>query len=100
MVLTGSFVLSPVIGLCCHRHQRFLTDLNASVEASGPHDFAVHVCAVRLSAHPRPPHPVPTSVTIAKRPSEGRDGANCKSDLGRARKEIFLPGGTGQVESD
>ena len=50
MVLTGSFVLSPVIGLCCHRHQRFLTDLNASVEASGPHDFAVHVSAVRQRA--------------------------------------------------
>ncbi|HTB00402.1 MAG TPA: hypothetical protein VK804_08005, partial [Bradyrhizobium sp.] len=22
MVLTGSFVLSPVTGLCCHRHQQ------------------------------------------------------------------------------
>ena len=31
---------------------------------------------------PRPPHPCPTSVTIAIRPSEGRDGGSCKSDLG------------------
>src|SRR5882672_6347175 len=53
MVLTVSFVLSPVIGLFCHRR---LTDvrriptrlggctsarLDASVGASGPHDFAV-----------------------------------------------------------
>ena len=43
MVLTGSFVISPVIGLFCHRH---FTDnnsakLDAGVEASGPHDFSV-----------------------------------------------------------
>src|ERR1700681_654143 len=53
MVLTVSFALSPVIGLFCHRR---LTDvrciptrlggctsarLDASVGASGPHDFAV-----------------------------------------------------------
>jgi hypothetical protein len=52
MVLTASFVLSPVIGLCCHRHRRIwlvrarsgrlrLRQLDAGVEASGPHDFAV-----------------------------------------------------------
>src|ERR1700686_4930343 len=42
MVLTASFVLSPVIGLFCHR--RFANEsakLDASVEASGPHDFSV-----------------------------------------------------------
>jgi len=42
MVLTAYFALSPVIGLFCHRH---LADtsakFDASVEASGPHDFAV-----------------------------------------------------------
>src|ERR1700731_4327116 len=42
MVLTVSFVLSPVTGLSCHRR---LADtpakLDASVGASGPHDFAV-----------------------------------------------------------
>jgi hypothetical protein len=41
-------VLSPVIGLFCHRR---LADtsarLDASVEASGPHDFAVRFSAVR-----------------------------------------------------
>jgi hypothetical protein len=41
-VLTVSFVISPVIGLDCHR--RFAcAKLDASVEASGPHDFAVRV---------------------------------------------------------
>ncbi|HET7490416.1 MAG TPA: hypothetical protein VFK01_00925, partial [Bradyrhizobium sp.] len=38
---TVSFALSPVIGLCCHRRQQNIRRLNASVEASRPHDFAV-----------------------------------------------------------
>src|SRR6202011_4025956 len=42
MVLTVSFVLSPVTGLFCHRRlQNTFRELDASVGASGPHDFAV-----------------------------------------------------------
>ena len=53
MVLTAYFVLSPVTGLFCHRHQRTnvlstpgradtnIRGLDASVGAPGPHDFAV-----------------------------------------------------------
>src|SRR5712664_4069267 len=68
-----------------------LRKLDASVEASGPHDFAVrdlHLSSARLViAHrsfanppcdpvarktlPRPPHPHPASVTIAIRPFGG-----------------------------
>src|SRR3954454_11764951 len=70
MVLTVSFGLFPVIGLCCHRRQRDTTrSLDASIEASEPHDFAVRLRAVRqqhISVHRIP---FPTSVTIAKRPS-------------------------------
>ena len=63
MVLTVSFVLSPVIGLFCHRRlaQSSARDLNASVEASGPHDFAVRFCTIRqrrISVH-RIPSPRP-----------------------------------------
>jgi hypothetical protein len=48
MVLTAYFVLSPVIGLSCHRHPRsLLRELDAGVEASGPHDFAVRISAIR-----------------------------------------------------
>src|ERR1700737_2744500 len=44
MVLTVSFVLSPVIGLSCHRRLRScLRKLDAGVEACGPPDFAVHL---------------------------------------------------------
>jgi len=75
MVLTVSFVLSPVTGLVCHRRQwNFFHQLDASVGASGPHDFAVRVSTVRprkisaLQRCPCPSHPCPTFVTIAKRP--------------------------------
>jgi hypothetical protein len=59
MVLTVSFVLSPVIGLSCHRRLRnCFHQLDAGVEASGPHDFAVRFGAVRyrrLRVHRIPP---------------------------------------------
>jgi hypothetical protein len=52
MVLTVSFALSPVTGLVCHRRRRScLRRLDASVGASGPHDFAVRK-ATRSSAAP------------------------------------------------
>jgi len=54
MVLTVSFVLSPVIGLLVTvtlRSVSFL-ELDASVEASGPHDFAVRVTAHSSHAPP------------------------------------------------
>ena len=71
MVLTVSFVLSPVIGLFCHRRLADISaKLDASVEASGPHDFAVRLSAIRqkrtASTASRP-----ASVTIANRPSDG-----------------------------
>jgi hypothetical protein len=71
MVLTVSFVLSPVIGLSCHRHLRDTSrKLDAGVEASGPHDFAVRVSTVVIgAATSTASHPA--SVTIAIRPSFG-----------------------------
>ena len=33
--------------------------LDASVEASGPHDFAVHLSTFRQARYRCPPHPVP-----------------------------------------
>jgi hypothetical protein len=55
---TVSFVLSRAIGLVCHPRQRScLRQLDAGVEASGPHDFAVRLRRSRQKRHPRPPHP-------------------------------------------
>jgi len=100
MVLTVSFVLSPAIGLVCHRHLRFRR-LDAGVEASGPHDFAVRVSTIRQARCRVHRIPLPTSVTIAKRPSEGRDGGGYRVDLGQARNEICLqPGLDGPNQLD
>jgi hypothetical protein len=46
--------------------------LDAGVEASGPHDFAVRFARVRLHRQSVHRIPRPTPVTIAKRPSCGR----------------------------
>ena len=55
MVLTVYFVLTPVIGLSCHRRPADISArLDAGVEASGPHDFAVRISAIRqkrISVH-------------------------------------------------
>ena len=85
VVLTVSFVLSLMTGLCCH-HRRADTSaqLDASVGASGPHDFAVRSLVARphgIAARRRcRVHriPNPTFVTIAKRPSIGNGMARDK----------------------
>jgi hypothetical protein len=76
MVLTAYFVLSPVIGLYCHRHQRIwfclrpvgptcLRKLDAGVEASGPHDFAVR--ELHLSTRPAITHVPNAAASTASR---------------------------------
>jgi hypothetical protein len=74
MVLTASFALSPVTGLSCHRHQRnYFHQLDASVGASGPHDFAVRVSAFRQARHPRPPHLLPNDRDDRDTPLSGNE---------------------------
>src|ERR1700681_1100435 len=74
MVLTVSFVLSPVIGLFCHHHRRKYfpptTRRRRGVRATRrrrPRQYD------SSSAPPASTASRLTSVTIAKRPSEGRD---------------------------
>jgi len=60
MVLTAYFALSPVIGLSCHRRWwKNFRQLDAGVEASGPHDFAVRAQCHSSFDMPRPSHPAP-----------------------------------------
>jgi hypothetical protein len=81
MVLTVSSVISPVIGLCCHRRQRDTSrSLDASVEASGPHDFAVRIKRCSSAAHQRPSHPEPNV----------RDDRETPLLVGRDDSAIFL----------
>jgi hypothetical protein len=50
MVLTAYVALSPVTGLFCHRRlQITICELDASVGASGPHDFTIRVRIARLA---------------------------------------------------
>src|SRR5665213_1545423 len=74
--LDDLYVLSLVTRLSCHHrpHRLFnLCSLDASVGASGPHDFAVRTSVARLATLTRPPQPVPTSVTLANAPLAGQD---------------------------
>jgi hypothetical protein len=83
MALTVCFVLSPGTGLSCPR--RFVdhpAKLGASVGASGPHDFTVRDLDVRLTQGRVHRIPLPTFVTIAKRPSSRpRDARKSARDL-------------------
>jgi len=54
---TAYIALSPGTGLFCPVVRGSLRDLNASVGASGPHDFAVRFKRARQQRHQRPPHP-------------------------------------------
>src|SRR5438046_7947953 len=91
MVLTISFVLFPVTGLVCHRRQRkYFRRLDASVGASEPHDFAVHLTCCSSAAPSASIASRPAFVTIASRPSVGRDGGVYNFDLGQNGNGIFL----------
>ncbi len=56
--------------------------LDASVGASGPHDFAVRRSAARLASPKHPPHPAPTFVTTRTSLLSGRDAPDSAADLG------------------
>jgi hypothetical protein len=49
---------------------------------------------------PRPPHPIPTFVTMANAPARGRDGEGYRSDLGKGGTEIFLQAGLDRKFTD
>jgi hypothetical protein len=92
MVLTVSFALSSVTGLSCHRRPRIsacrarqgisspFRKLDASVGASGPHDFAVHLKRARLARHQRPSHPAPNVRDDRETPLQ-RDGTASDIDV-------------------
>jgi hypothetical protein len=59
--------LVTIISVMRKHHRR----LDASIGASGPHDFAVRIDVARLATPTRPPQPAPTFVTTADVPSFG-----------------------------
>ena len=102
MVLTVSFALSSVIGLYCHRRLADIgvsnpleltspsARLDASVGASGLHDFAVRKNAPSSEAPLASTASRPASVTIAIRPSVGRDGGDLNLIWVRRERKYFL----------
>ncbi len=79
-----------VVTVVGEMRSRIFAKLSASLGAPGPHDFAVRIDAVRLSAPTRPPHPTSRFVTIAIRPS-CRGGTSLRSHQFRKNGSgIFL----------
>ena len=72
---TAYIVLSParpgLLVTVAPKKREHLKSLTPAIGASGPHDFAVRVTRRSSKAHPRPPLPAPTSVTMANAPSLG-----------------------------
>ncbi len=94
VVLTVSFALSPVIGLSCHRRlaELFPAKLDASVGASGPHDFAVRFKHARRCAPFASTASRPASVTCATPLCWGGMGRACRDDLPDGESGIFFAG--------
>ena len=89
---TAYFVLFPVIGLSCHRRQWCCHRwLDAGVEASGPHDFAVRKHALFVNSATCV-HRIPPRVRDDRETPLWWDemGRACKDDLPDRTSEIFL----------
>ena len=95
MVLTVSFALSLVSRALLSPSPRNAKHCRELTPASGHQDHTTSPsagCTVRLvSAQPRPSHPAPTSVTIAKRPSvQGRGTAGLMDLIWAKREAIYF----------
>jgi hypothetical protein len=91
---TAYIVLSParpgLLVTVIPKKRELLANLTPAIGASGPHDFAVRFTRRSSKAHPRPPLPAPTSVTMANVPSS-RDGmARDKQVIWVRSQELFL----------
>ncbi len=92
MVLTVSFVLSPVIGLFCHRRPRKLVFANLT-PASRRQDHTTSPSASKTLSSEALLASIassPASVTIAIRPSSGVDGGHIKVICGFGKPEYFF----------
>ena len=91
MVLTVSFVLSPEIGLSCHRRrQRLSCQLDAGVEASGPHDFSVRKLSALVRSAARVHRIPPRVCDDGQRPSSGTGRRDMKVICAFGKPEYFF----------
>jgi hypothetical protein len=92
MVLTASFVLSPAIGLFCHRRPRKLVFANLT-PASRRQDHTTSPSASKTLSSAAPLASIasnPASVTIAIRPLSGVDGCGYKVIWDFGKPEYFF----------
>jgi hypothetical protein len=95
----GLYVVSPGIGLIAPvaRALVAIRRLDLSIGRSGPHDFTVRIEPfVRAQARcspTRPPHPAPTSVTIAIRPSSEAGRTHQIINSVKTKEIYFYPKG-------
>jgi hypothetical protein len=84
MVLTVSFGLSSVTGFLATVAPEKLAsqELDASIGASGPHDFSVRIRRARLAAPSTSTASRPALMTLRNAPPEGQDGDGYRFDLG------------------
>jgi hypothetical protein len=87
--------------LDCHRRPREALashELDASIGASGPHDFAVRVAPFVLRAPARPPHPAPYVRDDRDTPLLwARDGRAGSADLPDGESGIFFAAGLDRI---
>ena len=85
MVLTGCFVLSPVIGLCCHRPRAMRKHCRKLMSASRHQDHTTSpsvASALVFSHQQRPPHPAPNVRDDREAPLfRARDAKDSAGDL-------------------
>src|SRR5882757_785997 len=93
MVLTVSFVLSPVTMLGCHRRLRFTRQLDASVGASGPHDFAVRLKRRSSLSASASTASRPALMTLRNAPLWDRTVSDILLIWGKREVEYFCKGG-------
>jgi len=95
MVLTVSFVLSPATGFLATVIPKKLAsqELDASLGASGPHDFSVRIRRARLATPSASTASRPALMTLRNAPRPGRDGDGYSGDLGFGKTEIFFAKG-------
>jgi hypothetical protein len=100
MVLTGSFVISSVIGLVCHRRLRFVSASLTPASRRQDHTTSPSALVPFVSDTSTSIASRPASVTIAIRPLVGRDGRDYCGDLRGKETGIFFEKGLGRQITD
>src|ERR1700733_9841844 len=89
----GLYRALPGDRLSCHRRLQKICKLDAGVEASGPHVFAVRRQTPSSQALSASTASRPAFVTTAKRPSVGRDGERYRLIWVFGKSEYFFKRG-------